>query len=230
MFHRSKAVTFTPHGYRRSRWRVPRWLLLALGGSAIGAAGVLVVQERYLAPRLSADASAQLSTAFNQADAERSRLTGELSRATKQLTAALGEKRGQADELAAIRAMVGRLQGDLTAVIESLPPAPRKSVVEVRAARFAVTRGALAYDVVLTRERATNKPLSGLMQLVVTGESAQRSETSVALKPITVSVDRHEIVRGSVPLPEGFRPHQATIQIKDRTAGEVLGMRMLVVR
>ncbi|MBE0546192.1 MAG: hypothetical protein IH627_00745 [Rubrivivax sp.] len=230
MFRRTKAVTFTPYGRRRSRWRLPRWLWLVLGGTVIGAGGVLFVQERYLPPRLTAAASAALRAAFDQADAERSRLSGELGLATAKLAAALDDKKALGSELAASRAAVEHLQDDLASVIGSLPPDPRNGVVQVRAARFAATGGMLAYDVVLTREQATGKPLSGLMQLVVTGESARRNETSVALKPIPLSIGKHEVVRGSLPLPEGFRPQQTTIQILDRAAGKVLGMRMMMVR
>jgi len=230
MFLRSKEVTFLPYGRRRSRWRLPRWLWLLLGGTVIGAGGVLFVQERYLPPRLSAEESTRLSTAFEQADAERQRLAGELTQATKKLDAAIEDKKGLANDLTTSRASVGRLQDDLASVVGSLPPDPRNGVVEVRAARFAATGGMLAYDVVLTRDHASAKPMAGVMQLVVTGETAQRGQTSVSLKPVALSMGRQEVVRGSLPLPDGFRPQQTTIQILDRSAGKLLGMRMLAVR
>jgi hypothetical protein len=230
MFRRSKAVTFTRYGRSRSRWQPPRWLWLLLGGTALGVAGVLVAQERYLPPRLTADASARLTSAFERADAERLRLQGELGRATKQLGAALEDKKHLTDDLAASRVAGERLQGDLASVVESLPAAPRSGTVEVRAARFAAAGGMLAYDVVLTREHASGKPMPGQMRLVVAGESARRSETSVELKPIALSMGSHEILRGSLPLPEGFRPRQTTVQVLDRTAGTLLGMRVLVVK
>src|SRR5439155_11951312 len=56
MFGQSKAVIFEPYGRRRSRRTVPRWLVLLLSGIVVGAGGVVFVQERYLPPRLSADA------------------------------------------------------------------------------------------------------------------------------------------------------------------------------
>ncbi|HJV70446.1 MAG TPA: hypothetical protein VJ693_14915, partial [Ideonella sp.] len=73
MFGRSKPVVFDPYGRRRSRWRMPRWLVLLLVGIVIGGGGVLFVQQRYLPPRLSAEASAALRSSFEQADAERLR-------------------------------------------------------------------------------------------------------------------------------------------------------------
>ena len=59
MFGRSRPVVFNPYGRRRSRWRLPRWLVLLLLGAALGVAGVLLAQERYLPPRLSAAQSVQ---------------------------------------------------------------------------------------------------------------------------------------------------------------------------
>jgi len=36
-------------------------------------------------------------------------------------------------------------------------------------------------------------------------------------------------VRGSLPLPQGFRPQQTTIQVLDRVGGKLLGMRVIYV-
>jgi hypothetical protein len=230
MFSRSKAVTFEPYGRRRSRWRLPGWLWLLLGGLAAGAGGVLYAQERYLPQRLTVEASARLSSAFEQADAERLRLAGELGRASKSLETALAEKNGLVRELAASRATGQRLQDDLASVVAALPPDPRSGVVELRAGRFTASGGALAYDLVLTRAQAGGKPMAAVMQLVVTGESTRRTASSVALAPVTLALGRHEVLRGSLPLPEGFQPRQASVQILDQAAGRQLGMRMWVVR
>ena len=43
-----KPVVFDPYGRRRSRWRPPRWLVLLAVGVAAGAAGVVIIQERFL--------------------------------------------------------------------------------------------------------------------------------------------------------------------------------------
>lgn len=230
MFGQFKPVAFEPYGRRRSRWRLPRWLVLLLGGISIGAGGVVFVQERYLPPRLSADASTTLRSAFEQADAERLRLQRALVDTTQRLDTALAEKKRQDDELAAPRAATQRLQGDLAAVIAVLPPDPRGGSVEVRGGRLGTQGGALVYDVVLTRERDTAQPLAGVMQLSVAGASARGSETSVNLKPLDVSIGKHQVLRGSLPLPDGFKPRQATVQVLDRIGGKVLGMRVLLVR
>jgi len=38
-----------------------------------------------------------------------------------------------------------------------------------------------------------------------------------------------QVLRGSQPLPGGFMPRQATVQVLDRSAGQLQGMRVLRV-
>ncbi len=225
-----KPVAFEPYGSRRRRTPVPRWVVLLAGGVALGAAGVVVMQERYLPPRLSAAESAQMKSAYEQADAERTRLKSELTATSQRLDKALGDGKALADQLAANRAAVDRLREDVAAVIASLPPDPRGGTVEVRAGRFTEQRGTLAYDVVLTREPSAGKPMTGVLQLTLAGESSRGSESTFTAKPIDLVLGSHEIVRGSVPLPDGFRPRQATVQVLDRAAGRSLGMRVMLVK
>jgi hypothetical protein len=231
MFGRSKPIPFERYGRRRSRWRLPRWLVLLLLGTAIGAGGVVVVQERYMAPRLSASASTELRSALEAANAERVRLKDDLGEATKRLDSALADTKGLTDELATSRASVGRLRDDLLSVIAAMPPDPRAGGgVEVRAGRFTARGGMLGYDIVLTRERGGGKPIASLMQLVVEGESARGARASASLKPVALSIGSQEIVRGSLPLPEGFRPRQTTVQVIDHVSGKSLGMRVMLVK
>jgi hypothetical protein len=208
---------------------LPRWFVLLLSGIAVGAAGVVVVQERYLPPRLSADASERLNRALEKSDAERLKLASGLGEVTKRLESVLADRKGLADDLAASRVATERLRDDVASAVASLPPDPRGGAVEVRAGRFTAKAGMLAYEVVLTRQHATAKPWVGVMQLVMSGESAQGAAATVTLKPVALSLGSHEIVRGSLPLPEGFRPRQATIQVLDRAAARPLGMRVLRV-
>jgi hypothetical protein len=84
--------------------------------------------------------------------------------------------------------------------------------------------------VVLLREGSPRKPLAGVMQLTVAGESAGGAPATLALKPITLNLGSHEVMRGSLPLPDGFKPRQTTVQVLDRPAGKPLGMRVLLVR
>ena len=209
---------------------MPRWLVLLLTGTVIGAGGVVFVQERYLPPRLSAADTTRLRSSFESADAERQRLKGELADTRKRLDAALSDTKRLGDELAASRQTNEGLRQVNTALVASLPPDPRGGAVEVRAARFSVEGGALAYDVVITRERAGAKPLPGVMQLLVTGTSARGTESTVALKPVTISMGPYESLRGSLDLPEGFKARQTTINLLDRIDGKALGHRVMNIK
>lgn len=230
MFGQSKPVVFERYGKRRSRWSLPRWLVLLLTGTAIGAGGVVLVQEQYLPPRPSAAEAAELRLSFEQAETERKRLQGELGVTTKRLDAALGDTKRLGADLASSREATERAREVASSLVASLPSDPRGGAIEVRAARFTADAGALAYDVVLTRERAAGKPLAGVMQLVVTGASGRGAESSAALKPVAISVGPYESLRGSLPLPEGFKPRQATITVLDRVDGKLLGKRVMYVK
>ena len=170
MFGSSKPVVIDRYGSRRSR-RVPRWLLLLLFGIAVGAGGVVWLQERYLPPRLSAAETDQLRQSYAQADSERTRLRADLAETSKRLETALAESKSAATELAASRQTVEGLRESLSFAAESLPPDPRGGTVEVRAGRFAFADGKLAYDVLLYRERAGNKPLAAVLQFVLSPAS-----------------------------------------------------------
>lgn len=221
---------FDSLGTGRPRRRVPRWLLLLLSGLLIGAAAVLVAQERYLPPRLSAGESAALRAAFQQAEGERQRAQAELAQAQQQLRQLRAENGELADDLRSTRDTVGQLREDLGSLVQTLPPDPRGGSVEVRAGQFSSRDGALDYQVVLSREGSARQPLAGVMQLTVAGETAQGVPTTLALKPIALSLGRHEVMRGSLPLPDGFKPRQTTVQVLGRGAGKPLGMRVLLVR
>lgn len=221
---------FDSLGSRRPRRRVPGWLWLLAGGLLAGAAGVIAVQERYLPPRLSAGESAALRQSYEQADADRLRLKAELLQAQQRLQAALAEKSTLSAELSSSRATAERLREDLAVAVQALPPDPRGGSVEVRAGQFSARGGALDYQVVLLREGNPRKPLTGVMQLSVAGETASGTPTTLALTPIALNLGSHEVLRGSLPLPEGFKPRQTTVQVLDKAAGKALGMRVLLVR
>jgi len=225
-----KPVVFEPYGKRRTQPLLPRWLVLLLAGAVIGAGGVVLVQERYLPPRLSADESAELRKSYQQTEAERLRLKGELGDTAKRLETELTDKKGLVDEFATSRQTIERLREDIAFLVAALPSDPRGGAIEVRAARFTVEGNALAYDVVLSRERADGRPFVGVMQLSVAGESGRGAENPITLKPVAVSVGKYESLRGVLPLPEGFKPRKATINVLDRVDGKAFGMRVMHVK
>jgi hypothetical protein len=229
MFGSRKAVIFDPYRSRRRRG-VPTWLLLLVLGMGLGIAAVIAVQNKLLPPRLSAAESHALRESFTKADAERERLQHERDALQQQLEKSSAEARQRSTALSAAQAAAERARTDLAALLATLPPDPRaaQNAVEVRAGRFTARRGSLDYEVVLTRRKAT-KPLAGVMQLVVAGASAGGKPMAVTLEPVTLSVEGHEIVSGTVRLPDDFTPRQTTVQVLDRPAGRSLGMRVLNV-
>ena len=68
------------------------------------------------------------------------------------------------------------------------------------------------------------------MQLVVAGAPQRDGEASIKLKPVAITVGSVESVRGGLPLPDGFDPRQATINVLDRPDGKLLGMRVMHVK
>jgi hypothetical protein len=229
MFGSSKPVVIDRYGSRRRSRRVPRWLLLLLFGIAVGAGGVVYLQERHLPPRLSAAETAQLRQDFQQADSERAQLKRDLAAATQRLDAALADAKGGAAEVANSRQTVERLKASLAFVAEALPPDPRGGTVEVRAARFAQSAARLDYDLLLYREQGGARPLTGVVQFVLAGD-ARGTATTMTTKPVPVAMGQHEGVGGSVVLPDGFRARQATVQVLDRPEGKLLGMRVIYVK
>jgi hypothetical protein len=229
MFGSRKAIVFDPYRGRRRR-SVPTWLLLLMLGIALGIAAVVTVQQKLLPPRLSAAESHALRESFTQAEADRERLLRERDRLQQQLDKANAEAGKRETALSTAQSTAERARADLTALLATLPPDPRaaQNVVEVRAGRFTARRGSLDYEVVLTRRKAA-KPLAGVMQMVVAGASASGKPTTLTMDPVTLSVEGHEIVSGSMRLPDDFTPRQTTVQVLDRPAGRSLGMRVLNV-
>jgi hypothetical protein len=230
MFGRPKPVVIS-YGRRRTGPRVPRWLVLLAFGIAVGAGGLWLAQEKWLPPRLSADASRELRTNFDQADAERKSLAAQLAATTRELQTAQATAQRQTQELAAPRAEAQKLRDDMAALIAALPADPRGGAVEIRAGRFAAQGNALAYDLVLTRDaKVATTPLSAALQLNVLGLTPRGAETTIALKPVDISVGGHALVRGTLPLPDGVRPRQVTVQVLDAPGGKSLGMRIMLVK
>ena len=230
MFSRFKPVPFDPYGRQRSRARVPRWLLLLLSGIALGGGGVIAIQQHYLPPRLSASESTRILSAYQQADAERAQLQKQLDEADKRLATATAARSNATLELEASRAAVASLREDIASLVTTLPSDPRGGRVEVRAGQFTTKGNTLDYDLVLTRDRTTAAPMTGVLQLVVAGDAPRGADTTLTAQPVALSIGSHQIVHGSVPIPEGFKPRETTVRILDRTAGEQLGMRVLRVR
>lgn len=230
MFGRSKPVVLQPYGRRRGGFRLPSWLWWLAIGVAAGVAAVLVAQERYLPPRLTAAASAELRRDFESAEGERQRLAGDLAEASRQLEAARSEQQRLTQELAVARSEADGLRRDVESIIAQLPPDPRDAPIGVRLARLGVADGSLTYDLLLSRERTGGDTFTGIVQFVLAGTSGRGGKATIGLKPVDIAIDRYESVSGSLPLPEGFTPRQATINLLDRIDGKTFGRRVVFVR
>jgi hypothetical protein len=228
MFGRNRPITFDPYARQRGRRGLPRWLWLLLLGLAVGAGGVILVQQRYLPPRLSAAESARVQEAFDQADAERQRLTRELATSQQSLQRAEAARQTAQQALEAGREQADRWDADLAFVVDSLPSDPRPGQVAVRAAQFDADKGLLRYSLALSRS-GREAPLPVVLQIVASGQTANGEERSVALQPVTVNLGRQAVVRGQLPLPAGFRTRLATLKVQGAGGGPQLGMRVLRV-
>ena len=229
MFGRSKPVTFDPYGRRRARGRPPRWLVLLLIGIVGGAGGVVFVQERYLPPRLSPAASAELRSQLATANTARAGLESQLAQTSQRLAATLAERTKLADTVAASRPTLDGLRDDLAAVIDTLPADPRAGAVEIRAGRLAAKGGTLTYDLVLTHERGAARPLAASVRFGIAGETGRGTPGNFTAPPVATTIGARQVVRGSLALPAGFTARQATVQIVDG-AGRPLGMRVLLIK
>ena len=78
-------------------------------------------------------------------------------------------------------------------------------------------------------EQTLEACLDVLVPLLVAGQSERGTPTTLSRKPITPSLGKHAVVRGSQALPEGCKPRQTTAQVLDRVAGNALGMRVMPV-
>lgn len=223
-----KPVALPSYGRREHR-RVPPWLIWLLSGALAGVIGVIVVQERYLPPRLSAHESAQLRASLQDSNNERQRLQSALDTTSRRLDSALADRQSLTQALDASRQTTDGLRRQLAQLVEALPPDPRGGPVQVRAAHFATQGGQLRYEVVLTRARPSDKPWQGVMQLAVAGSSHHGPESVVRLPPVAVALAPFQALGGALPLPEGFQPRQVTVNVLDRPGGRGMGMRVLEV-
>jgi hypothetical protein len=231
MFGQSRPVVIDRYASRRSRRRLPKWLLWLLAGATLGAAGVLYVQQQHLPARLSAAESGRLQSAYTSADAERTRLAAELAQTRATLDETLAAQRRAATELATAQREPNALRGQIESLLDALPPDPRGGAVQVRAARFdAAGDGKLDYNLVLSRAQVGGAAFSGVLQFAVTGKTARGSETTATLEPVSVNVGRYQITSGTLALPAGLAPRQVTVRVLDRPDGRLMGMRVLNVR
>jgi len=230
MFGRSRPVVFDPYRHQRRRGGLPRWAWLLLAGLTLGAGGVILAQERWLPPRLSAAESARLRSAFEQAEAERSRLQQALTSTTRERDDARSAREALAKQHAELSARVEAFDADLAFAVDALPPDPREGAVALRAVQASVRQGALHYELALSHGQPGGRAIDGVLQMEISGQAADGSERRVALQPVERRIAPRDVMRGRVPLPSAFAPAQVTLRVVDRRTEQRLGMRIVRVR
>lgn len=228
MFGRSRRPTiFKPVPYMRprSRFRVPRWLIILATGIALGVGGLMYLQARHLPKGMSPEESQRVLGELDSTTRERDQLRTDLKKTTDQLQASQGEATRVKDDLANARKTVDRLQKDLSQFVQALPPDPRGSAIGIRAGSFTVASGQLGYHVVFTRNRKGDDAFKGVMQLLVTGQRGGKDET-VPLPPVPMTIEAYQHMSGTQPLPEGMVPREVMIRVLRGPGGEQLSMRV----
>ena len=124
-----------------------------------------LVSYAWAAPRLSASDSAQLRSAYQQADAERLQLKKQLADTTGQLRTAIDEKAAMAKERDASRAATDKLRSDLSSAVAALPPDPRGGSVEVTLGTASAVQLAKSFKlgvIRLTEKFVHTDPIAGI--------------------------------------------------------------------
>lgn len=230
MFGQSKPVVIDRYASRRSRNPIPNWLWLLIFGALLGAGTVIYVQEKHLPPRLTTAESTKLQSAFDSTEQERERLAADLARTKADLQKALDEKNAATAALATSQTDSRLMRASVDALVALLPPDPRGTPIQVRAARFSVAGEQLGYNVVLSRAQAGTTAFNGEMQLLMSGKTSGGAEAVIPLGPVKVAIGSYEIASGTLTMPAGFVPREATIRVLDGPAGRLAGMRVMYVR
>ena len=95
---------------------------------------------------------------------------------------------------------------------------------------FSVAGEQLGYNVVLSRAQPGTTAFNGEMQLLMSGKTSGGAEAVIPLGPVKVAVGSYEIASGTLTMPAGFVPREATIRVLDGPAGRLAGMRVMYVK
>lgn len=226
MFGRSKPKAFKPYALgAKPRRRFPRWLIWLMLGVVLGSGGLLYIQQELMAPRLSVEASNQLTTQAARLEAALTQSRGELERVRQELASEQAATAELAASLSKAQGALEPLQTDLALLQDVLPPDPRGGDLQIRAGRFFNTDGGLSYHLVLTRENSARR-FRGTVQFVVEGRYPNGRTASLTLDPIRLELGAYENVKGVVELPDGMQARQITTRVLNAD-GRLQAMRVI---
>ncbi|MCH4225810.1 MAG: hypothetical protein LKF64_12520 [Alcaligenes faecalis] len=231
MLGSSKRTVFKPTAYGSSRRkrRIPRWFVLLLTGIALGAGGLLFLQQSYGPTRLTVEQSEQLHYDLNSANAEKQRLQTQLNQTSRELEDVSQNEDKLGKQTSDLQAMVTKLEKDIALFADAMPPDPRGTSPGIRAAEFTIKEGQLNHFVLLMQDKGKETEFSGTMELVAAGRYSNGRSGNVDLPGQTVSVGRYAYINGSAELPAGFTPRQVTIRIKPDGSNRVVATRTIYV-
>lgn len=233
IFGSSKRQSFKPTAYgstRRTRRRIPRWLVLMLTGVVLGAGGVLFLQKSYGPARLTVEQSEQLHYDLNSANLDKQRLQSQVNQQAHDLKETRSKLEAQSAQLQNADKKLAKLSEDIQLFAEAMPPDPRGTSPGIRAGAFHNRDGQLSYQMLLMQDEGKTALFEGEMVLVVAGRYPNGKSGHIELDPLDVSLQQYTHVDGVAPLPEGFRPRQVTIKLMRKGSAKVSATRTLTVR
>jgi hypothetical protein len=184
MFGHSKEVVFD-RGRDVRRGRTPTWLFSLGTGLAVGAMGLVWIQDTFGPPRLSPAVAQQVVAERDEARSARDlaerrereireALQARLDQSVAEHARIRQDLEHRARASADVDDTIANLRREVALFESVIPPDPRDNPIGVRAARIEHDNGSLAYHVLLSRQTSRDQPFDGVIQFVVTGRRAGR--------------------------------------------------------
>lgn len=231
MFGSSRKTVFKPSTFepgRRDR-RVPRWLVLLCVGIVLGAGGLLFFQHNYGPQQLTVEASQKLLSDLNSVTLERQSLQAQLTEAQSQREQSQSTQEKATGDLAQANERIATLTQTLQILQDAVPADPRGGNIGVRWGEFVSRDGGVGYRALIMREQADKlSAFQGQVVVELAGTRNGRADTIVS-QPASFTLERFAPLQGTVPLPDGFVPRQATLRVSD-AQGRAQAMRVYFVR
>ncbi|MGN6580442.1 MAG: DUF6776 family protein [Bordetella sp.] len=231
IFGGSRENVFRPSPYsskRRGR-RLPRWLILLLVGTALGASGVLFLQHSYGPKLLTVEESSKLRDDLQTATLDRQNLQTQLDQVQGQRDRNLAERQKAAADLLQADERIATLTQTLQILQDAVPPDPRGGNIGVRWGEVTLHDGVVNYRTLIMREQADKSPaFQAQFAVELAGTRNGRADTFVS-QPVAFTLARFAPLQGTVALPDGFVPQKATLRVSD-AQGRTQAMRIYFVR
>ena len=218
MFGRPRQTVFKPTVYAPGQRKrgVPRWLILLVAGIVLGSGGLLFIQHRYGPPRLTIQESGKLLDELKGIKQERLRLQAQLDEAQAQRAQSQSAQAKASSDLSQANDRVSMLTQTVQILQDAVPADPRGNSIGVRWAEFISRGNEVAFRSLISRAQSgKTAPFRGQVTVEVSGTQGNGKASTIQSDPVALTLDRYAPVQGSVPVPSGFVPRQATIRVSD---------------